>query len=207
MGSTSAPAVSVRSVSAASLPSVTPAAQSALAAASAAPSPLRSASIGQSNADALGSKASTPLPLFCSINRVVTRATAAAASAPATAVTRSSGATGQATKRPRAHVTDADADDRLTVRPRTDADSHFAVGGTARTAHVTASGASHPSSSPAAALSVSPSAAAPPSSAAAPESTAGTARAGHTLRPLWRPLFRLFKTSLRQSETHSFRRS
>ncbi|CAD7062372.1 unnamed protein product [Tilletia caries] len=67
MGSTSAPAVSVRSVSAASLPSVTPAAQSALAAASAAPSPLRSASIGQSNADALGSKASTPLPLFCSV--------------------------------------------------------------------------------------------------------------------------------------------
>ncbi|CAD6887848.1 unnamed protein product, partial [Tilletia caries] len=45
MGSTSAPAVSVRSVLAASLPSVTPAAQSALAAASAAPSPLRSASI------------------------------------------------------------------------------------------------------------------------------------------------------------------
>ncbi|CAD6944620.1 unnamed protein product [Tilletia laevis] len=163
------------------------------------------ASIDSNVAEARELLSSEALSVY--INRVVTRATAAAASAPATAVTRSSGATGQATKRPRAHVTDADADDRLTVRPRTDADSHFAVGGTARTAHVTASGASHPSSSPAAALSVSPSAAAPPSSAAAPESTAGTARAGHTLRPLWRPLFRLFKTSLRQSETHSFRRS
>ncbi|CAD6935292.1 unnamed protein product, partial [Tilletia caries] len=171
MGSTSAPSVSVRSVSAAALPSVTPAAQSALAAASAVPTPLRSASVGQSIADSLGSK----------INRVVTRATAAAASASDTAVTRSSGATGQATKRPRAHVADADVDDCLTVRPRTDSDHHLAVGGMARTAHVTASGASHPSSSPAAALSVSPSTAAPLSSAAAPESTAGTAPArSHT---------------------------
>ncbi|CAD6975183.1 unnamed protein product, partial [Tilletia controversa] len=188
MGSTSAPSVSVsvRSASAAALSSVTPAAQSALAAASAASTPLRPASTGQFSADSLGSKASTPLPLFCSVlcstNRVVTRAAATAASTAATAVARASGATVQGTKRPRAHVADADVDDRLNVRPRTDPDPHLAVGGTA---HVTASRAPHPSSSPGAALPVPSSAAAPLSSATAPESTAGAAPArSHTPTPM-----------------------